>query len=156
MATVAGATGKKANRRNWFWVLAFGFTFGIGSSAYAQMSGYPAPRDPDYKAALSAAVDDLMPVARLMASKPSRRMALSPGYGIQAGDKVLIVVSTRFDLRVLEAVRRAIVELGGTVDVVRTHGEAPSQKVSNAGEEEVRIAVETGSNPARFIRSATE
>ena len=151
MATEAG---KRAGRETWFWILAVGFVFGIGTPANAQLSGYPAGRDPDYKAALSATVDDLMPVARLMASKPSRRMALSPGYGIQAGDKVLIVVSTRFDLRVQEAVRRAIVERGGTVDVVRRHADPPAQKTSNAGEEEVRIRAQAGSTPAMFIRSA--
>ncbi len=151
MATVAG---KRASRGDWLRILAAGFMFGVGSSAYAQMSGYPAPRDPDYQAALSATVDDLLPVARLMAKKPSRRMALSPGYGIQSGDKVLIVVSTRFDLRVLEAIRRAIVELGGTVDIMRTHAQASAPRTGNAGEEELQFRGEEGPNPSRFVRSA--
>src|SRR3990172_13395 len=105
--------------------IAGGGGWGVGAQVYAQISGYPAPRDPNYKAALQATVEDLMPVARLMAKKPSRRMALSPGYGINPGDNVLIVVSVRFDSRVLEAIRRAIVEAGAKVDIVRTHADMP-------------------------------
>lgn len=145
--------GRKDSRRIWFWVLVVGFMFGIVSPGSAQMAGYPAPRDPDYKAALSATVKDLMPVARLMARKPSRRMALSPGYGIQAGDRVLIVVSTRFDLRVLEAIRRAIVELGGTVDVMRTHADEPATRNGNAGEAEFRFRIGAAPSPAFFVKS---
>ena len=151
---MATKVGKRDNRRTWLWVLAAGLALGVASPASAQLSGYPAGRDPDYGAALRATVDDLLPVARLMVQKPSRRMALSPGYGIQPGDRVLMVVSTRFDLRVLEAVRRAIVEAGGTVDVMRRHVDPPALKTSNAGEEEVRIRAQTGPPPGPFIRSA--
>src|SRR5581483_1889173 len=95
------------------------------AAGYAQLTGYPAPRDPDYAKALNVTVDDLMPIARLMVKKPSRRMALSPGYGIKPGEKVLIEVSTRFDRRVLEAIRRAIVEAGAKVDIMLTHATEP-------------------------------
>lgn len=115
--------------------------------ARAQMAGYPAPRDPDYKKALQATVDDLMPIARLMAKKPSRRMALSPGYGIKPGENVLIVVSVRFDSRVLEAIRRAIVEAGGKVDIVRTHAVEPNSLSANAGEQELQFQGEGGAPP---------
>lgn len=146
-------TRNKARRVSALFVLATVFC-GFGFSVSAQMDGYPAPRDPDYKAALRATVEDLMPVARLMARKPSRRMALSPGYGIRAGDNVLIVVSTRFDLRVLEAIRRAIVELGARVDIMRTHADPARDRTGNAGEEELQFLGETGPNPSRFVRSA--
>src|SRR6266404_5275226 len=106
---------------------------------YAQLSGYAAPRDPDYKSYMMATVEDLMPIARLMAKKPSRRMALSPGYGIKSGDNVLIVVSVRFDDRVLEAIRRALVEAGAKVDIMRTHAMEPKSHDANAGDEELQF-----------------
>lgn len=120
----------------------------------AQLPGYPAPRDPDYKKALSATVEDLMPIARLMAKKPSRRMALSPGYGIKPGENVLIVVSVRFDQRVLEAIRRAIVEAGAKVDIVRTHAVEPALLNANAGEEELRFMGEGGAAPQSRLSGA--
>src|ERR1035437_9409645 len=108
----------------------------VCAPVYAQLSGYPPPRDPDYKSVLKATVDGLMPMARLMAKKPSRRMALSPGYGIKSGETVLIVVSVRFDDRVLEAIRRAMVEAGAKVDIMRTHAMEPKLLSANAGDEE--------------------
>jgi hypothetical protein len=135
----------------WMWMVVAGLCFELGGRAYGQIAGYPAPRDPDYKKALQVTVEDLMPVARLMASKPSRRMALSPGYGIKEGENVLIVVSSRFDGRVLEAIRRAIVEAGASVDIVRTHARTPATKSGNAGFEELSMGGEGGAIPqSRF------
>ena len=119
-----------AGRR--LWIVAAAFLVSFSLSAYAQMPGYPAPRDPDYKKALHATVDDLMPVARLMVKKPSRRMALSPGYGIKAGENVLIVVSPRFDANVLEAIRRAMVEAGAYVDIMKAHADPPATVTGRA------------------------
>ena len=138
----------------WRWTLAAGFALGVGAPVNAQISGYPAPRDPNYKAALQATVEDLMPVARLMAKKPSRRMALSPGYGITPGDNVLIVVSVRFDSRVLEAIRRAMVEAGAKVDIARTHADMPRLRNQNAGEEEFRFMGEGGAPPQSRLSGA--
>jgi hypothetical protein len=136
------------------WVLVAGFALGLGAPVYGQMAGYSAPRDPDYKVALNATVEDLMPVARLMAKKPSRRMALSPGYGIKPGENVLIVVSTRFDSRVLEAIRRAIVEAGAKVDIVRTHAVEPTARSGNAGETELQFSGEGGAPPQSRLSGA--
>ena len=134
-------------------VVWLGFSF--SPALWGQMAGYPPPRDPDYKKALNATVEDLMPTARLVARKPARRMALSPGYGIKSGDKVLIVVSSRFDKRVLEAIRRAIVELGGKVDIVLTHADSPELITENAGHAEIgMMGGEGGPNESRFVRSA--
>ena len=127
----------------------------ISSSAVsrAQMPGYPAPRVPDYNKAVNATVEDLMPIARVLARKPSRRMALSPGYGIQPGERALIVVSSRFDQRVLTAIERAIVELGAKVDVMRTSADPPSRITGNRGYEEIRLMRLLGPRQSTFVRS---
>jgi len=144
------------------WAVVSAFLVGFSLPAFAQLPGYPAPRDPDYNKALRATVDDLMPVARLMVKKPSRRMALSPGYGIKPGENVLIEVSTRFDGRVLEAIRRAIVEAGAKVDIMLTHATAPKLRTGNAGEEELQFQGEGGAPPqslfagARGVRALVE
>jgi len=138
----------------WRWTLAAEIAIAIGAPANAQMSGYPAPRDPDYKTALKATVDDLMPIARLMVKKPSRRMALSPGYGIKPGENVLIVVSVRFDSRVREALRRAMVEAGAKVDIMLTHAVEPATQTGNAGEEEFRFMGEGGAPPQSRLSGA--
>ncbi|MBI2820415.1 MAG: hypothetical protein HYX73_10580 [Acidobacteria bacterium] len=91
---------------------------------------------------MNATVDDLMPIARMLARKPSLRQPLEPGYGINPGDKVLIVVNTRFDQRVLQAIERAIVEVGGVVDVIRTHADSPQTYTSNVGHLEIPTLAE--------------
>ncbi len=129
------------------WFMGAALLLSGGLPSIAQISGYPAPRDPDYRTALHATVEDLMPVARLMVKKPSRRMALSPGYGIQAGEKVLISVSTRFDARVLEAIRRAMIEAGAKVDIMKTHASIPDSYSANEGYREVRIQGQSRGEP---------
>ena len=119
----------------------------------AQMAGYPAPRVPDYKKAINATVADLMPIARVIARKPSRRMALSPGYGIQPGERALIVVSNQFDRRVLQAIEQAIIELGGKVDIMLTSADAPGRITGNRGYEEIRLMRLLGPRQSTFVRS---
>ena len=66
---------------------------------------YPAPNLPSYKQAVT--VNDLLPIARVLARKPAERQPLTPGYAIKPGEKVLILVAETFDDRVLGAIRTA-------------------------------------------------
>lgn len=120
-----------------------------GEPAMAQVKSYtpgeyPAPRTPTYK--LNATAEDLLPIARTLVRKPSERQPLEPGYGIKPGERVLILVSSAFDNRVLEAISRAIAEVGGRADIMKTFS-APRGKVSaNHGHMEIRLPGE----PSQF------
>jgi hypothetical protein len=113
----------------------------VAGSALAQVKtytpgAYPAPRTPEYN--LDVTAEDLLPIARVLVRKPARFQPLEPGYGIEPGQRVLILVSTRFDNRVLDAIQRAIEELGGELDIMKTYSPPPSKLTGNFGFLEVR------------------
>lgn len=112
-----------------------------GLPVFAQVKNYtpgeyPAPRIPEYKI---LTVDDLMPTARTLVRKPAERQPLEPGYGIKPGERVLILVSSDFDNRVLEAIVRAIAEAGGTADVMKTYTPPRPTSTANHGHTEARL-----------------
>ncbi|MBI2818527.1 MAG: hypothetical protein HYX73_00980 [Acidobacteria bacterium] len=114
----------------------------VGGVAGAQVKTYtpgeyPAPKKPLYK--LHATVEELLPIARVLVRKPAERQPLEPGYGIKPGQRVLILVASSFDDAVLEAIRRAIEELGGRPDTVKTWApERGAVGPGNQGHLEVR------------------
>lgn len=101
---------------------------------------YPAPKETPYK--MDATVEDLLPIARVLVKKPALRQPLEPGYGIKPGQRVLILVASSFDDRVLEAIRRAIEEVGGKPDVVKTWTPPRGKVSSNHGHNEIRLLTE--------------
>ncbi|MBI2818759.1 MAG: hypothetical protein HYX73_02165 [Acidobacteria bacterium] len=120
----------------------------VAGSALAQVKtytpgAYPAPRTPEYK--LDVTAEELLPIARVLVRKPARFQPLEPGYGIEPGQSVLILVSSRFDNRVLEAIKRAIEELGGQLDIMKTYSSPPSKLTGNFGFLEVNEPVPGGS-----------
>ena len=82
------------------------------------MSDYPTPRYLSLKRPKS--VEDLMPKARELVNQPPGQLffALKPSYDIKAGDKILFVVLREYDSMVVEAVCRAMRELGARVDLL--------------------------------------
>ncbi|MBI4482183.1 MAG: hypothetical protein HY652_04755 [Acidobacteria bacterium] len=90
----------------------------LGSPVHGQGFAYPAPRDPDLKALLPKVgnVDDLLPMARQLVSVPPRKWAVLPSYGIESGQKALLIVDSSFDRMVLDAITRALREKGILAD----------------------------------------
>lgn len=122
--------------------------FFIGALAVAQIKtytpeDYPAPKELKYK--MNATVEDLLPVARVLVRKPRERQPLEPGYGIKPGERVLILVDSAFDNTVLEAIRRAIEEVGGKPDITKTFSPPRSKETGNFGYQEVRMFASFGS-----------
>ncbi len=115
-----------------------------------QPGAYPAPKHPQFK---NYVVADLMPAARMLVRKPQNRQPLEPGYGIQPGMRVLIVVDKNFSTTVLEAIDKAIEELGGKVDLVRTHAPQAPAAEGNFGWHEINFFsgfIRPGSTGDRF------
>jgi len=77
--------------------------------------GYPEPRYPQLRSVKTA--EDLLDIARAVVRRPSRGASLYPGYGIQPGQRALIVVDSSQDRLVVEAIEMAIREAGGKPDV---------------------------------------
>src|SRR5581483_10489374 len=92
---------------------------------------YPAPKLPPYK--MDVTTQDLLPIARVLVRKPARFQPLEPGYGIQPGQRVLILVASTFDHRVLDAIQQAIEEAGGRPDVMKTYFPPRSKMTGNFG-----------------------
>lgn len=135
----------------------------VALSANAQVrdynpGAYPAPKHPPFK---NFTVEDLLPTARTLARKPQMRQPLEPGYGIKPGMHVLILVDKNFSGTVLQAIDRAIEELGGRVDIVRTHvPKAPSIE-GNQGWQEINffttfLPKDPDADPSAFQKSLVE
>jgi hypothetical protein len=123
-------------------VLAAIGSFWMAGDARAQVKSYTpgeyaVPIDPPFKA--DATVDELLPLARVLVRKPALRQPLEPGYGVKPGERIAIVVSSNFDNRVLEAIRRAIEEVGGKPDIVKTYTVPRAQVHGNEGHNEIRL-----------------
>ncbi|MBI2819325.1 MAG: hypothetical protein HYX73_05030 [Acidobacteria bacterium] len=89
----------------------------LAGSAFGQMPGYPAPRYP--KIPNITTVDQLLPYARFIVAKPGdKTVVMRPGYGIQGGERVLMLMNDQTDPLVIEAFRRAFIEKNCKVDVV--------------------------------------
>lgn len=135
--------------RGWFVTVLGGLLWLAGDIAVAQVRNYtpgeyPAPRTPNYNS--DATAEDLLPIARTLVRKPSLRQPLEPGYGIRPGERVLILVSSTFDDRVLEAISRAIAEVGGRADIMKTYAAPRGKATANHGHGEVRLPGE----PAQY------
>lgn len=63
--------------------------------------------------------DKLGQVADYVVTAPSRAQSfIPPGYEVKSGEKVLLAVNSFYDADLVEAVRKAIVKAGATVDVI--------------------------------------
>ena len=101
-----------------------------------QPGAYPAPRHPQFR---NFTVEDLLPKARILVRKPASRQPLEPGYGIKPGMRVLILVDKNFSTVVLEAIDQAIEEVGGRVDIIRTHVPQRGDLEGNQGWQEINF-----------------
>ncbi len=81
------------------------------------MDSYPAPLYPMFKRPMS--IEEIMPKVRELVSEPAgpHFHSLRPGYGIKKGDKILFVALSEYDPMVVEAMCRAMRELGAHVDL---------------------------------------
>jgi len=79
---------------------------------------YPAPRYP--KLPKNPTVDDLMPTARKIVRLPMvpKNKLLVPSFGVKPGERILLAVAKDHSPLVIEALRRAIQEVGAKVDVL--------------------------------------
>ena len=140
--------GKGEWKKRWLWVyilavgMGWGNPLGVAQVKTYTPGEYPAPRTPAYK--VDATVEELMPIARVVVRKPSEQEALTPGYAIKAGQRVLILVTSSFDDRVLEAIRRAIEEAGGKPDVMKSWAPERRTVSANQGHEEIRQYTASG------------
>jgi hypothetical protein len=98
---------------------------GARTDGGARARGPPAPRYPSRQR--EHTVEDLLPHAREIVTKESSIDQIesapvignnSPGYNISEGERVLFVVSTKYDDVVIETFTRAIREEGARVDVI--------------------------------------
>lgn len=137
--------------RKWFATAASSVIFlSLSAPGQGTEESYPAPRYPDLK---KLSQRDLVEIARVVVRRPSAREGKQPGYGVRAGEKVLIVVNNNFERRVLEAIATAIREEGATVDAMITH--APPRRAAAGGWEEIApYVVEQG--PGRRSRATKD
>lgn len=112
----------------------------FAASSSAQLPGYPAPRYPKIPDITS--VDQLMPYARyIVAKRGDKTIVMRPGYGIQGGERVLMLMNDTTDPLVVEAFRRALVEKGARVDIL-TLPVAQSEKEGRLdGADEMRLGL---------------
>jgi hypothetical protein len=96
-----------------------------GGTATRQPGGVPGPRYPTRKRDLTA--EDVIEQARHVVTRESSLDEIdaapifgnnSPGYEVTEGERVLMVVSTKYDTAVVEALTQAIREEGARVDVI--------------------------------------
>ena len=96
------------------WITAILLTF-TATGLSQENRDYPSPRYPQFGKVTNA--EDLLDVARTVVRRPSRGASLYPGYGIEPGQRALIVVDSEQDRIVVEAIEMAIREAGGKPDV---------------------------------------
>lgn len=92
-------------------------------SGWAQQSRLPAPRTPE--APKITSVEELMPYARYYVKTPFvsfGRSLMKPSLGAKAGDKILLISEASTDPLVIEAVRKAALEVGAEFNVILLHG----------------------------------
>lgn len=82
------------------------------------MSDYPAPRYPKIKK--SEVIDKLLIKVKELLTQPPGRHAMSfkPSYGLKRGDKVLFVVLSEYDPMIINAMCKAMREMGVSVDLL--------------------------------------
>ena len=73
-------------------------------------SDFPQPRGP--KLSKIETVEQLLPYARYYIQAPADKSELNPSLGAKAGDKLLLIVDSSIDSFVVEALRRATLEIG--------------------------------------------
>ncbi|MBI4445789.1 MAG: hypothetical protein HY645_07750 [Acidobacteria bacterium] len=113
------------------------------ANAFGQQKDYPAPRYP--KLPDSITDEQLLQVASTLVKEPVNR----GGYGIQAGEKVLVLASTLYDPRVYQSLVRAIREAGAQADLFL--GELP---YSEEGSEQLKIFLNMYVNEQALERSS--
>lgn len=107
-------------RARWWFRLAPVVLVAVGlllGHAHAQREGYPAPRFPSYLKP-PRGIDDLMPAARAAVRQIGGRTPLGLA---KPGQRVLLVVPTRQDRMVVDAIIRAYRERGVQADFVLEH-----------------------------------
>ncbi|MBI4483498.1 MAG: hypothetical protein HY652_11490 [Acidobacteria bacterium] len=82
----------------------------------AQQEKLPAPRHP--KIPKITSVEQLLPNARIVVKRERHLADGIIGIGLKAGEKVLITANSSWDPLVIEALRIAIAEAGGKVDIL--------------------------------------
>jgi len=104
----------------------------VWSNLLGQMPGYPAPRWPDLPTIET--VEDLMPYARIFVEREYEN--LNPGIGLKRGEKVLFITTSQTDPMVVQAICRAIIEMGGDYTLVlRESGEVhPAARLRARGQ----------------------
>ena len=84
------------------------------ASAGINAQDYPEPRFPDFLPDV-VADEDMLAAARAMVGREAGGGL--PGYAIEPGEQVLIVASSAFDHRIVDALSEAILEAGAHPDV---------------------------------------
>jgi hypothetical protein len=95
---------------------------------------YPAPRYPKLPQVKSA--EDLLDIARIVVKSPSRRETLRPGYGVKAGEKVLMVIPSGFSPLVRDALAMAIREAGAQLDILQLQSQGFNPEEARGGAKE--------------------
>ena len=99
------------------------------ASAGVNAQDYTGPRFPDFLPDRVTA-EDLLAAARTMVEREAGTAL--PGYAIKPGEQVLIVASSAFDQRILDALSQAVLEAGGHPDVfVATISDFAGPKLEN-------------------------
>ncbi|MBI4445420.1 MAG: hypothetical protein HY645_05865 [Acidobacteria bacterium] len=100
----------------WVWNLGgFSLAGPSGEASARESLGLPAPRA--YQNPRITTVDQLMPAARAVITRPERSVQW-PGLSIKGGEKVLMVIDTRTDPLVVDAFLRALREKNCRVDLL--------------------------------------
>ena len=106
------------------------------------MSDYPAPRY--LRLRKPKTVEEMMPKARELVNQPPGQFffALKPSYDVKPGDKILFVVLREYDPMVIEAVCRAMREMGARVDVLTLDAGQVGPPEELAAHEAISIGLE--------------
>lgn len=83
------------------------------ASAVAQQSVFPAPRFPNFPAAVTE--ENLLEASRTFVTRPGG--GALPGYSIKRGEKVLLLVTPFYEPPLVNAMLQALREAGASVDV---------------------------------------
>jgi len=106
---------------------------------------FAAPVAPSVKRV--GAMDDLVAKALMLCQRPSRRNNMLPGYGLKKGERVLLGIDDTYDLRVVEAIKTAVREIGAVLDMVIVDSAGPQRSTYN-----ITKAPIDGADEARAIQ----
>lgn len=89
-----------------------------------QPGKYPAPRYPELPKEIT--LEHLMPVARNIVARKEVGYRYYPGWDVKAGERTLIVGNDNYDPLVIEALKKAIQEVGAKADVLYGNDALPN------------------------------